>query len=112
MTGGGSAGQFELGHALITMIEPNRETVVAYNEWYERDHFLSGVLTGPGAFAGRRFVAARELKAQRSPVTSPMARPTTIGTFIALYWIERDRLEAHCDWGFPEAVRLAGLGRM
>ena len=29
-----------------------------------------------------------------------------------MYWIERDQLAAHCDWGFPETVRLAGLGRM
>src|SRR4051794_32638066 len=112
MTGGGSAGQFELGHALITMIEPNRETVVAYNDWYERDHFLSGVLTGPGAFAGRRFVATRVLKALRFPPRSPVARPVDDGSFITLYWIEQGRLGAHCDWGFPEAARLAGLGRM
>ncbi|MCU1393466.1 MAG: hypothetical protein JWM34_1894 [Ilumatobacteraceae bacterium] len=102
----------ELGHALITMVEPEPATVVEYNEWYERDHFLSGVLAGPGAFAGRRWVADKGLKSQRSPTDSPIARPLSIGTFIALYWIERDQLQAHCDWGFPEAARLAGLGRM
>ncbi|MCU1386738.1 MAG: hypothetical protein JWL72_76 [Ilumatobacteraceae bacterium] len=102
----------ELGHALITMVEPEPATVVEYNTWYERDHFLSGVLAGPGAFAGRRWVATKALKAERAPIDSPLARPTTIGTFVTLYWIERDQLKAHCDWGFPEAVRLAGLGRM
>jgi len=102
----------ELGHALITMIEPNRDTVRQYNRWYEHDHFLSGVLTGPGAFAGRRFVATRELKDLRFPANSPLARPVDDGSFITVYWIERDQLAAHCDWGFPEAARLAGLGRM
>ena len=102
----------ELGHALITMVEPDPATVVEYNEWYERDHFLSGVLAGPGAFAGRRWVATKALKAERSPSDSPIARPPTMGTFITIYWIERDQLQAHCDWGFPEAVRLGGLGRM
>lgn len=102
----------ELGHALITMIEPDQATIAAYNEWYERDHFLSGVLVGPGAFAGRRFVATRDLKALRSPEGSPIARPLADGSFVTLYWIERDQLGAHCDWGFPEARRLAALGRM
>jgi hypothetical protein len=34
------------------------------------------------------------------------------GSFITTYWIERDKLADHTDWGFPEAARLAGLGRM
>jgi hypothetical protein len=106
------ASHIELGHALITMVEPDRETVAEYNRWYEHDHFLSGVLTGPGTFAGRRFLATRELKDRRAPDPSPVARPTDDGSFITIYWIEQDQLEAHCRWGFPEAGRLAGLGRM
>lgn len=102
----------ELGHALITMIEPEAATVADYNQWYERDHLLSGVLTGPGAYAGRRWVATRSLKALRFPHDSPIAQPVAQGSFIATYWIERDQLEAHCTWGFPEAARLASLGRM
>ena len=101
-----------LGHALITMVEPDKATVADYNRWYERDHFLSGVLTGPGAFAGRRWLATRSLKAVRFPADSPIAQPVDDGSFIALYWIEAGRLDAHCSWGFPEAARLAGLGRM
>ncbi len=102
----------ELGHALITMIEPEPATIHEYNEWYERDHSLSGVMTGPGAYAMRRFVATRDLKALRSPADSPIAQPLTAGSFIALYWFERGQLGPHCDWGFPETARLAGLGRM
>lgn len=102
----------ELGHALITMIEPNRDSVRQYNRWYEHDHFLSGVLTGPGVFAGRRFVATRDLKQLRWPAESPIARPVEDGSFITVYWIEHGQLAAHCDWGFPEAARLAAAGRM
>jgi hypothetical protein len=102
----------ELGHALITMIEPDRETIREYHRWYERDHFLSGVLAGPGAFAGQRWVATRDLKALRRPDDSPVAQPVEDGSFITTYWIERDKLADHTDWGFPEAARLAGLGRM
>lgn len=102
----------ELGHALITMIEPEPATLREYNDWYERDHSLAGVMTGPGAFAMKRFVATRDLKAMRTPSDSPVAQPITDGSFIALYWFERGQIGPHCDWGFPETVRLAGLGRM
>ena len=102
----------ELGHALITMIEPDRETIREYHRWYERDHFLSGVLAGPAAFAGQRWVATRDLKALRRPAGSPVADPLDDGSFITMYWIERDKLQDHVDWGFPEAARLASLGRM
>ena len=101
-----------LGHALITMVEPEPATVADYNRWYETDHFLSGVLTGPGAFAGRRWLAPRSLKAIRFPRESPIAQPLDTGSFIAVYWIEQGQLGAHCEWGFPEAARLAALGRM
>jgi len=102
----------ELGHALITMIEPDRETILEYHRWYEQDHFLSGVLTGPGAFAGQRWVATRDLKAARRPTDSVVAQPMGDGSFITAYWIEAGKLADHTDWGFPEAARLAGLGRM
>lgn len=102
----------ELGHALITMIEPDPETILEYHRWYEQDHFLAGVLTGPGAFAGQRWVATRDLKALRRPEESPVASPVEDGSFITAYWIEKDKLSDHTDWGFPEAARLAGLGRM
>ena len=102
----------ELGHALITMIEPDRETIREYHRWYERDHFLSGVLVGPGAFAGQRFVATRDLKALRRPADSPVARPVEDGSFITFYWIEKGKLSDHTDWGFPEAARFAQMGRM
>ena len=102
----------ELGHALITMIEPDPETILEYHRWYEQDHFLAGVLVGPGAFAGQRWVATRDLKALRRPADSPVAQPVDDGSFITLYWIEQDKLSDHTDWGFPEAARFAAEGRM
>ena len=88
----------ELGHALITMIEPNRDTVRQYNRWYEHDHFLSGVLTGPGAFAGRRFVATRALKDLRFPEASALAKPLDDGSFIT-------------GWDYPSCENI-GLLKM
>ena len=51
----------KLGSMLFTIVEPHRGHEVAYNRWYERDHFYSGCLIGPYNFAGRRFVATAEL---------------------------------------------------
>ena len=53
--------QNELGHAMVTMIEPTRDPaeLAEYNRWYEFDHSYSGVMIGPGAFSFRRWVATR-----------------------------------------------------
>ena len=47
----------KLGSMLFTLVEPHRGHEVAYNRWYERDHFYSGCMIGPYQFAGKRFVA-------------------------------------------------------
>ncbi len=57
----------KLGSMLLTVVEPHRGHEVAYNRWYERDHFYSGCMVGPYNFAGRRFVATADLKALRDP---------------------------------------------
>ena len=48
----------KVGTFLFTMVEPHEGSEVAYNRWYEHDHFYSGCLMGPNVFAGDRFVAA------------------------------------------------------
>ena len=47
----------KVGAMLFTMVDPNRGHEVAYNRWYERDHFYAGCMIGPGMLAGRRWVA-------------------------------------------------------
>jgi hypothetical protein len=106
------ATKIELGHALITMVEPHRETLHEYNRWYEHDHAYSGVMAGPGAFSHRRFVATRDLKALRTPEHGSVADPKELGSFIALYWVERGRVEPLFDWSFAEMPKLVEDGRM
>ena len=55
------------GSALFTLVDPNRGHEVAYNRWYERDHFYAGCMIGPWLFAGKRWVATRALKDLRFP---------------------------------------------
>ena len=56
------------GSALFTLVDPTEGHEVAYNRWYERDHFYAGCLIGPWLFAGKRWVATRALKDLRFPV--------------------------------------------
>jgi hypothetical protein len=106
------ATKIELGHAMITMVEPHADTLHEYNEWYEGDHAYSGVMAGPGAFAYRRFVATRDLKPLRIAGPNPVADPKELGSFIALYWVERDQVEPLFAWSFALMPQLVADGRM
>ncbi|MCU1459299.1 MAG: hypothetical protein JWL73_3391 [Actinomycetia bacterium] len=101
-----------LGTALVTMVEPHRGHAVAYNRWYERDHFYAGCMIGAHTFAGGRFVATRECKDLRYPADSPIASPVDQGSYIALYWI----LDGHHDewnrWAVDQVNWLHENGRM
>ena len=56
-----------LGGALVTIVEPEKGHEVAYNRWYERDHFYAGCMIGAWNISGARFVATKDLKALRYP---------------------------------------------
>ncbi|MXZ99094.1 MAG: hypothetical protein F4076_04030 [Acidimicrobiaceae bacterium] len=100
-----------VGSCLFTMVDPERGHEVAYNRWYERDHFYSGCLIGPWLFAGRRRVATRDLEGPavprglpaggregrdrlhaveqedlRFPEDSPLAVPVDAGSYLAVHW--------------------------
>ena len=100
-----------IGSALITMVEPHPGHEVAYNRWYEDDHFYSGAMAMPWMFAGRRWVAPRELQALREPPDSPICQPLSRGKWISLYWITRDRYEEHTRWTGATNGRLQEDGR-
>lgn len=101
-----------LGGMLFTLVEPHRGHEVDYHRWYERDHFYSGCLEGPWLFAGRRWVATRELKALRSPADSPVVRPIDAGSFLATYWILKGRFAEHIEWGTKQVHWLHDHDRM
>lgn len=84
----------ELGSALFTLVEPHKGHEVAYNRWYERDHFYSGCMIGPFNFAGGRYVATRDLKELRYG-TGGIVPSDNVGTYIATYWVLKGH---HKDW--------------
>jgi hypothetical protein len=111
-TGDTSERPIRLGGALITMVEPHRGHEVAYNRWYERDHFYAGCMIGAWTVSGSRYVATRDLKALRYPAESPICPDPTSGSYIAIYWILAGKLDEWIRWGTDQVRWLHARGRM
>lgn len=101
-----------LGSALFTLVEPHRDHVVAYNRWYERDHFYAGCLVGPGILAGARWVATRDLKQMRFPADSPVTPNPETGSYLATYFVSAEGSREWGTWAATEVHRLHEAGRM
>lgn len=101
-----------LGSILVSLLEPEAGREREFNRWYERDHFYAGCLSGQHFFSGRRFVAPRSLKALRYPTTSSAVADTSIGSFLALYWIERGHHREAEDWALERVLWLYENDRM
>ncbi len=102
----------KVGSMLFTMVDPHRGHEVAYNRWYERDHFYAGCLVGPWLFAGRRWVATRRLKELRFPADSAIAKPSVrAGSYVAIYWIHAGHHDEHHEWAGQQARWLYQNGR-
>lgn len=105
-------GEVRLGSMLFTLVEPHPGFEVAYNRWYERDHFYAGCLVGPWLFAGRRWVATRDLKAQRRGAEVDRFGGRDLGSYLAVYWILDGHHDEHVDWALRQVRWLHANGRM
>ncbi len=101
----------ELGGALVTLVEPHRGHEVAYNRWYERDHFYSGCMIGAWTLSGGRYVATRDLKDLRAP-GSTVAPDPSVGSYLSLYWIISGKFGEWMDWGTRQVRWLHDEDRM
>lgn len=103
----------QVGTMLFTLVEPHRGHEVDYNRWYERDHMLAGCMIGAGWFAGRRWVATRDLKDLRRPEPSAfLPGHEREGSYLATYWIHRGEDAEAIDWGSTQVRWLHDNGRM
>lgn len=111
----GADAAVEVGAMLFTLVDPHKGHEVAYNRWYERDHFYSGCMIGPWLFAGRRWVATRELKDLRSPTDVPaeaaVAAPLDAGSYLATYFIHKGHEPEHFAWTTKQVFELYAHGR-
>ncbi len=101
-----------LGSILFSLVEPERAHATAFHRWYERDHFYAGMMSGPDLFAGRRWVATRELKALRYPESSPFAQDLAAGSYAVTYWILAGRHQPFVRWAVQRVHELYSEGRM
>ena len=86
----------KVGSMLFTMVDPEVGHEVEYNRWYERDHFYAGCMVGPWLFAGKRWVATKELKDLRFPRgDTPVASPVEKGSYLAIYWVLEGKHDEH-----------------
>lgn len=96
----------DVGHAVFALHEPNPGCEHEFNRWYDRDHMYIGGILAPWTIGAARFVATAELKALR--FGSRPFGPLTDGSFLTLYWIQRDRLADQQKW---VAEHLVGSNR-
>ncbi|HYZ99171.1 MAG TPA: hypothetical protein VE575_10510 [Acidimicrobiales bacterium] len=101
----------KVGSMLFTLVDPHRGYEVAYNRWYERDHFYAGCMIGPGMLSGGRWVAPRRLKDLRFPETSPFAEPADAGSYLSIYWVHAGQEDEWQAWGRKQVWSLYGNGR-
>ncbi len=111
-TGDSSERPIKLGSMLFTLVEPHAGHEVAYNRWYERDHFYAGCMIGAWTVAGARFVATKECKERRYPADSPITPDPLDGSYLALYWILAGKLDEWMRWGTDQVNWLHANGRM
>ncbi len=102
----------KLGSMLVTLVEPRRGHEVAYNRWYERDHFYSGCMIGPYNFAGKRFVATAALKALRDPDPSSVTGEPGRGSYLSVYWVLDGYHDTWNRWAVDQVKALHRAGRM
>jgi hypothetical protein len=111
--GGVTDDPIRIGTMLYTLVEPHRGHEVAYNRWYERDHFYAGCQIGAFNFAGARFVATSPLKGLRYPEgDGALVADPQIGSYLGIYYV----LEGHHDewnrWAVDQVNVLHKAGRM
>ena len=110
ITAGGEP--IKLGSILLTVVEPHRGHEVAYNRWYERDHFYAGCMIGAYQFAGRRYVATAPLKALRPDGTELITGEREKGSYVGCYFVLKGHHDYWNQWAVAQVNQLHAQGRM
>ena len=100
-----------VGSMLFTLVDPHEGAEVEYNRWYERDHYYTGCMVGPHLLAGSRWVATRPLKDLRLGDGRAIASPLDAGSYLAIYWVEKDHHDDHFGWGLKQVQWIYENGR-
>lgn len=90
-----------VGSMLWVFTDPHRGHELAYNRWYERDHYYAGCMVGADTVAGSRWVATRRHKAERFPDDHPMPFALGDGSYACAYFILDGSHDKWLDWATP-----------
>jgi len=101
-----------VGSLLFTLVQPRPGHEVAFNRWYERDHFYAGCMIGAHQFAGSRYVATRDCKALRYGTDNPGDIDRTSGAYLAVYWVLDGAHDDWNRWGVDQVNNLHAGQRM
>jgi hypothetical protein len=101
----------EIGTAIVSYIEPHAGQAVAFNRWYERDHFPATVKAGPGVFSAARFVATRDCKALRPDAGRLFGDPGR-GSYLAVAWVLPGKQTEWDAWVAREMETIAAQDRL
>lgn len=101
-----------LGSMLWVFTDPVRGHEVAYNRWYERDHYYAGCMIGRYTVAGSRWVATAPYKQLRLPVDgTPMPFDRLDGSYACLYYVLDGHHEEWDAWAAPAMHELYAQDR-
>jgi hypothetical protein len=95
-----------VGSMLWVFTDPHRGHELAYNRWYERDHYYGGCMIGAANFAGSRWVATRRHKAARLPADPDMSFPRDAGSYACVFYVLDGHHEQWLDWSTPQVHHL------
>jgi hypothetical protein len=99
-----------IGTAIVSYIEPHPGQAVAFNRWYERDHFPATVKAGPGVFAAQRFVATRACKTRR--LAGRLLGDPARGSYLGVAWVLPGKQAEWDAWVAAEMETIAAEGRL
>jgi hypothetical protein len=100
-----------VGSLLWVFTDPHRGFELAYNRWYERDHYYAGCMIGAWTFAGSRWVATRRHKAVRIPEVPDMPFGRGDGSYACLYYLLDGHHDEWLDWSTPQVHALYAADR-
>ena len=107
----GERPEVEIGTAIVSYIEPHPGQAVAFNRWYERDHFPATVKAGPGVFAAARFVATRSCKEMR-PSSGRLFGDPARGSYLGVAWVLPGKQAEWDEWVGREMETITAQGRL
>ena len=99
------------GTMLWVFTDPHRGHELAYNRWYERDHYYGGCMIGPWHFAGSRWVATADCKRVRPEPDPSMGLTAAEGSYACLYWYLDGHHDDAMEWATPQVHELYAADR-